>query len=64
MFILPERGVLSKRRVDKLKKDLFYWLTANVEEASEEETEEILKEIERLTDDDLSIVSVIKKTDF
>ena len=44
--------------VAKQKKDPFYRLTANVEEASEEETEEILKEIERLTDDDLSIVSV------
>ena len=44
--------------VAKLKKDPFYRLTANVEDASEEETEEILEEIESMTDDDLSIVSV------
>ena len=44
--------------VAKLKKDPFYRLTANVEDASEEETEEILEEIESMTDDDFSIVSV------
>ena len=47
-----------KEHVAKLKKDPFYRLTANVENASEEETEEILGEIENMTDDDLSIVSV------
>lgn len=47
-----------KEHVSKLKKDPFYRLTANVENASEEETEEILGEIENMTDDDLSIVSV------
>ena len=47
-----------KEHVSKLKKDPFYRLTANVENASEEETEEILGEIKNMTDDDLSIVSV------
>lgn len=44
--------------VTKLKKDPFYRLTANVENATEAETEEILKELENMSDDDLSIVSV------
>ena len=43
--------------VDRLKKDPFYRLTANVQEASAEESAEILEEIDGLTDDDLSIVS-------
>ena len=50
-----------KEHVTKLKKDPFYRLTANVENATEaetEETEEILKELENMSDDDLSIVSV------
>ena len=47
-----------KEHVAKLKKDPFYKLTANVEDASAEETEEVLEEIENMTDDDLSIVSV------
>ena len=42
----------------ELKSDPFYRLTANVQEASAEESAEILSEIESLTDDDLSIVSV------
>ena len=46
-----------REHVTKLKKDPFYKLTANVEDASEEETEEILGEIENMTDDDLSIAS-------
>ena len=41
-----------------LKKDPFYRLTTNVEEASAEESEEILTEIENMSDDDLSISSV------
>jgi hypothetical protein len=44
--------------VAKLKKDPFYRLTANVENASEAETEEILKELESMSDDDLAIASV------
>ncbi|SDC43595.1 hypothetical protein SAMN04487864_107117 [Succiniclasticum ruminis] len=47
-----------KEYVTKLKKDPFYRLTANVENATEAETEEILKELENMSDDDLSIVSV------
>ena len=47
-----------KEHVTKLKKDPFYRLAANVENASEAETEEILKELENMSDDDLSIVSV------
>lgn len=39
----------------KMKKDPLYRLTANVNDASEEETEEILTEIESLSDDDLEI---------
>ena len=47
----------TKDYVDRLKKDPFYRLTANVQEASAEETAEILEEIDGLNDDDLSIVS-------
>ncbi|MDY6354342.1 MAG: hypothetical protein SPL66_06015 [Lachnospiraceae bacterium] len=47
-----------KEHVTKLKKDPFYRLTANVENATGAETEEILKELENMSDDDLSIVSV------
>ena len=43
--------------LEELKRDPFYRLTANVQEASAEETEEILAEIEDLSDDDLTIVS-------
>ena len=46
-----------KEYVKKLKTDTFYRLTANVQEASAEESAEILEEIDGLTDDDLSIVS-------
>ena len=41
----------------ELKSDPFYRLTANVEEASAEESAEILSEIESLSDDDLTISS-------
>ncbi len=41
----------------ELKSDPFYRLTANVQDASEEESAEILAEIEGLTDDDLTIAS-------
>lgn len=46
-----------KDYVDRMKKDPFYRLTVNVQDASEEETEEILQAIDSLSDDDLSIVS-------
>lgn len=41
----------------ELKQDPFYRLTAQVQEASPEESEEILAELERLTDEDLRIAS-------
>lgn len=41
----------------KMKSNPFYRLTANVMDASAEETEEILAEIESLSDDDLTIAS-------
>ena len=46
-----------KEYLAELKSDPFYRLTANVQDASEEESAEILSEIERLTDDDLIIAS-------
>ena len=46
--------------VQKMKQDPFYRLTVNVENASAEETEEILNEIEGLSDDDLQISTVRK----
>lgn len=42
----------------KMQRDPFYRLTANVQDASQAETEEILSEISELSDDDLSISSV------
>lgn len=42
--------------VGELKRDPFYRLTVNVQDASVDETEEILAEIDSLSDDDLSIV--------
>ena len=48
--------------IQKLKKDPFYRLTVNVENASSEETEEILNEINGLSDDDLQISTVRKFT--
>ena len=46
-----------KEYIEELKNDPFYRLTVNVEDASAEETEEILAEIDCLNDDDLSITS-------
>ncbi len=46
-----------KEYLTELKSDPFYRLTANVMDASEEESAEILSEIEGLTDDDLTIAS-------
>ncbi len=47
-----------KDYIAKMKKDPFYRLTANVEEASADETAEVLGAIEELSDDDLSIASI------
>ena len=49
--------------IQKLKKDPFYRLAVNVENASTEETEEILDEINSLTDDDLQISAIRKFTE-
>ena len=46
-----------KEYLVELKSDPFYRLTANVQDASEEESAEILGEIEGMTDDDLTIAS-------
>ena len=43
--------------LEKLQNDPFYRLTASVEEASAEESAEILNELDELTDDDLTISS-------
>lgn len=51
-----------KKYLVELKSDPFYRLTANVLDASEEETEEILSEIEGMTDDDL-IIAATKRFD-
>lgn len=48
--------------VNKLKQDPFYRLTTNVQDASEEETKEIISEIENLSDEDLTISSSKKIT--
>lgn len=48
--------------LDKMKQDPFYRLTINVQDASEEESEEILDEIENLSDDDLTITTVRRFT--
>ena len=47
-----------KEYTTEMKYDAFYRLTANVQNASGEETAETLTEIENLSDDDLSISSV------
>ena len=46
-----------KQYLTELKSDPFYRLTVNVQDASEEETEEILSEIDGMTEDDLMIAS-------
>ena len=51
-----------KEYIVELKSDPFYRLTANVQDASDEEAVEILNEIEGLTDDDLSIASTRRFT--
>ena len=44
--------------LDRMKQDPFYRLTMNVQDASDEESEEILAEVETLSDDDLTITTV------
>ncbi len=61
VFALPVRLLNLKPEeyvVREMKKDPFYHLTANVEEADADESAEVLRAIEGLSDDDLSIVSV------
>ena len=55
MTDLIKEAIVEK--LTALKKDPFYRLTACVEEASAEETEEILEDIESLSDDDLTIAA-------
>ena len=43
-----------------MKQDPFYRLTAGIQDASKEETDEILAEIESLSDEDLEISTVHK----
>ena len=47
-----------KEYINKMKKDPFYKLTANVMNADEKETSEILSAIENLSDEDLEIASI------
>ncbi len=51
-----------KEYIAELKSDPFYRLTANVQDASDEEAEEVLTEIEGLSDDDLTIASTKRFT--
>lgn len=51
-----------KEYLAELKMDPFYRLTTNVQEATVEESKEILAEIEGLTDDDLTITSAKRFT--
>ena len=46
----------------KMQKDPFYRLTANVSNASQEETDEILETVESMRDDDLTITTVHRFT--
>lgn len=43
--------------LDKMKKDPFYRLSANVQDASKEEAADILDELYSMSDDDLTIVN-------
>ena len=65
VFNMPVTELVKKavrEYIAELKRDPFYRLTANVEDASAEESEEILAEINDLSDDDLSIASVKRFT--
>ena len=52
---------LIKNAIDRymadLRKDPFYRLTENIEDADKAETEEILAQIDNMTEDDLKITS-------
>lgn len=52
---LVKNGV--REYIEELKKDPFYRLTANIQDADEAESSEILSAINNLSDDDLSISS-------
>ena len=60
MTDLIKEAIMEK--LTALKSDPFYRLTARVEEASAEETEEILADIESLYDDDLTIATTKRFT--
>ena len=65
VFHMTVTDVISealREYIQKLQKDPFYRLTVNVENASAEETEEILNELSSLSDDDLQISTVRKFT--
>jgi len=47
----------ANEKLAEMKKDPFYRLTMSVEEASKKESDEILNEINSLSDDDLAISS-------
>jgi len=51
-----------RQYIAKLKKDPFYRLTVKVKDADQAETEEILDHIDRMSDDDLEIVSTERFT--
>ncbi len=51
-----------KEYIGELKRDPYYRLTAQVQDASPEETEEILDAIEDLSDEDLEIASMKRFT--
>lgn len=42
--------------IEEVKKDPYYRLTSNIPEASEEESREIFKQLDHMSDDDLKIV--------
>lgn len=47
----------AEDKLAEMKRDPFYRITANVADASQDESEEILDEINSLSDDDLAISS-------
>ena len=46
-----------KDYLERMKNDPYYKLSVNVQDASPEESEEILDEIKNMSDDDLAIIS-------
>lgn len=51
-----------KEYIDELKNDPYYRLTANIQDAANEESAEILNGIDEMTDDDLTIASTKRFT--